>query len=128
MTYNALTTHNKEDMKTANLTVRIDPDLKRQAQGAAEFLDLSLSQVVTAALRGVIRQSAAHREWLGEFKAPQVQRVMESDGERYAADIGRKAVAARIAELTELERRNTLNKHSRAELKALRTREMGWGS
>lgn len=42
-------------MKNENLTVRIDPALKRRAQEVSKALDVSLSQVVTAALKGLCR-------------------------------------------------------------------------
>ena len=92
-------------MKTANLTVRIDPDLKRQAQEAAQFLDVSLSQAVTAALKGVIRQAA---------------------GEAFADKAGRARVMDRIAVLQAKERRNELNKVTRRELAELLRLQMGW--
>lgn len=115
-------------MKTANLTVRIDPELKRLAQESAEFLDVSLSQVVTAALHGLIRQSDAHRTWLGEFKSPQPQhpcsppvhaRIQEV-GEGFADRAAKSRAIERRQELEALEKRNKLNPATRAELKQLR--------
>lgn len=111
-------------MKTSNLTVRIDPELKRQAQDAARFMDVSLSQVVSASLRGVIRQAAAHRSWLGEFAMPAFAQDAEKQGEEYAERMGRERVLGRIAVLQGKERRNMLNKETRRELKELLKREM----
>lgn len=113
-------------MKTSNLTVRIDPDLKRQAQEAAEFLDVSLSQAVTAALKGVIRQAAAHRSWLGEFAMPAPVQESQEAGEVFADKAGRAMVMHRIAALQAKERRNELNKDTRRELKALIQASMQW--
>lgn len=113
-------------MKTANLTVRIDPDLKRHAQEAAEFLDVSLSQAVTAALKGVIRQAAAHRSWLGEFAMPAPVQEAQEAGEVFADKAGRARVMDRIAVLQAKERRNELNKVTRRELAELLRLQMGW--
>lgn len=126
LTYNALTTHHVWTMKTANLTVRIDPELKRQAQEAARFLDVSLSQVVSASLRGVVRQAAAHRSWLGEFAMPAPAQEAEKQGEDYAHKMGRERVLERIAVLQDKERRNMLNKVTRQELKELLRLQMAW--
>lgn len=113
-------------MKTANLTVRIDPDLKRQAQEAAEFLDVSLSQVVTASLKGVIRQAAAHRSWLGEFAMPAPFQEAQEAGEAFADKAGRARVLERIAVLQAKERRNELNKVTRRELAELLRLQVAW--
>lgn len=113
-------------MKTANLTVRIDPELKRQAQEASRFLDVSLSQVVSASLRGVVRQAAAHRSWLGEFAMPAPAQEAEKQGEDYAHKMGRERVLERIAVLQDKERRNMLNKVTRRELKELLRLQMAW--
>jgi len=113
-------------MKTANLTVRIDPDLKRQAQDAAEFLDVSLSQVVTASLKGVIRQAASHRSWLGEFAMPAPVQRAEESGESFADDAARAMVVNRIVALQEKQKRNELNKVSRRELAELLRLQMSW--
>ena len=113
-------------MKTANLTVRIDPDLKRQAQEVAEFLDVSLSQAVTAALKGVIRQAAAHRSWLGEFAMPAPVQEAQEAGEAFADKAGRARVLDRISELQAKERRNELNKVTRRALAELLRLQMAW--
>lgn len=109
--------------KSSNLTVRIDPELKRQAQEASVFLDVSLSQVVSSALRGLIRQSKAHESWLGEFKMP-ASREIELGGERIAEQAARAAVLDRIAVLQAKERRNELNRVTRAELAALLVKQV----
>lgn len=113
-------------MKTSNLTVRIDPDLKRQAQEAAEFLDVSLSQAVTAALNGLIRQAASHRSWLGEFSMPAPVQEAQEAGEVFAHKAGRARVMDRIAVLQAKERRNELNKATRRELAELLRLQMAW--
>ena len=113
-------------MKTSNLTVRIDPDLKRQAQEAARFLDVSLSQAVTAALRGVVRQAAGHRSWLGEFAMPSPMQEVQSAGEAFADKAGRQRVVDRILELEAVERKQGLNKVTRKELKDLRLLQIVW--
>ncbi len=70
-------------MKTANLTVRIEPALKRQAQEAARELDLSLSQVVTAALKGMVRASRSVSAWRGEWIGYEVVKGSELIGENF---------------------------------------------
>lgn len=112
-------------MKTSNLTVRIDPELKLRAQEAARFMDVSLSQVVSAALRGVVRQAAAHRSWLGEFAMPAPVQEAEKAGEAFADKAGRERLLERIAVLQDKERRNGLNKVTRRELAELLVRQMG---
>lgn len=113
-------------MKTANLTVRIDPDLKRQAQQAADFLDVSLSQVVTASLKGLIRQASAHRSWLGDFAMPAPIQEIQEAGEVLADKVARERVMQRIEVLEAKERRNELNKVTRQELKELHRLQMAW--
>lgn len=119
-TYNALTMHDDIFMKTANLTVRIDPDLKSKAQVAARELDVSLSQVVTAALRGVLRQAELHRSWVGAFSIPSLSRPFQEIGESEASVAGLAVIQRRIVELEKLERVNSLNAVTRLELKRLR--------
>ena len=113
-------------MKNANLTVRIDPDLKRQAQEAAQFLDVSLSQAVTASLKAVIRQAAAHRSWLGEFAMPAPVQEAEKAGEAFADNAGKDRVLARITVLQAKKHRNELNKVTRRELAELLRLQMAW--
>lgn len=43
--------------KTVNLTVRVSPELKQQAEAAADYLDLSLSQVVRDSFKSVIERA-----------------------------------------------------------------------
>lgn len=43
--------------KTVNLTVRISPELKEKAEAAADFLDLSISQIVRDAFRATIERA-----------------------------------------------------------------------
>ena len=113
-------------MKTSNLTVRIDPELKRQAQEAARILDVSLSQVISASLRGVVRHSLAYKAWLGEYVIPAPIQEAEQLGEDYAMKAGRERVLERIAELQDKDSRNMLNKVTRAELKELLRRQINW--
>ncbi len=47
--------------KTVNMTIRIDPDLKAKAEEACEYLDLTLSGVMRAALQNLVRDYFAKR-------------------------------------------------------------------
>ncbi|GEM_PF-3098918 len=47
--------------KTVNLTVRINPNLKQQAEVAAGFLDVSLSQIVRDAFKQIIEKATAQK-------------------------------------------------------------------
>lgn len=122
----ALTTRYLYGMKTSNLTVRIDPELKRHAQEAARILDVSLSQVISASLRGVVRQSLAYKAWLGEYVMPAPIQEAEQLGEDYAMKAGRERVLERIAVLQDKDSRNMLNKVTRLELKELLRRQLNW--
>ena len=113
-------------MKTSNLTVRIEPELKRQAQEAARILDVSLSQVISASLRGVVRQSLSYEAWLGEYVMPAPIQEAEQLGEEYAMKAGRERVLERIAVLQDKDNRNMLNKVTRLELKELLRRQLNW--
>lgn len=46
--------------KTVNLTVRVSAELKQQAEAAADYLDLTLSQVVREAFKSVIERANNH--------------------------------------------------------------------
>jgi hypothetical protein len=110
-------------VKSSNLTVRIEPGLKREAQEAAAALDVSLSQVVTAALRGLLRESERYKSWVGEFGGyaqPSPSQVVELSAEALAEGVGRGKIFDRLTELQDRERRNTLNKDTRRELAHLR--------
>lgn len=113
-------------VKSSNLTVRIDPDLKRDAQAAAAALDVSLSQVVSAALRGLIRQATAHKSWVAEFVIPAPVESIELIGESEGDAAGRRKVLDRIELLTDREKRNSLNKDTRRELAHLRKVQARW--
>lgn len=106
-------------MKTANLTVRIDPKLKRQAQEASASLDVSLSQVFTAAAKGLVRQASALDSWRGDFAMPFSFQRAESEGEAVAITAERERVRRRIERLLDLEKRSGLDAKERAELTEL---------
>lgn len=97
---------------SSNLTIRIDPKLKAQAEAACLDADLTLSQVVRAALRDFVKNSGVkttpHLIPKKPASAPKSLPVFPA--------------RARYLELQDLERRNLLNKVTRAELKALRER------
>jgi hypothetical protein len=92
------------------LTVRVDDRLKADAEEACAALDITLSQVVRAALRDVI---AGHRKAVASRPVPdrpfEPSRRLETQEDR-------------LKELTALEGKNLLNKVTRAELKELRSR------
>lgn len=45
-------------MKKQNITVRIDPDLKKAAEASAEYLGLTLTAVIHRALHEVIKEAS----------------------------------------------------------------------
>jgi len=65
-------------IKTANLTVRVDPVLKQLAKAAAESLGMSLGSVIETAFRSVIG------------KADRAHALERADGVILAANLARK--------------------------------------
>lgn len=114
-------------MKSGNLTVRVELDLKHKAQVAARALDVSLSQVVADALRGIIRASQVHKSWVGDFLVNAPKRQIQEHAEDLGLLAGKKRVLARIKVLQEKERKNELNKETRKELAQLLKANISWG-
>jgi len=112
-----------------NLTIRIDSDLKRDADKAAALLDVSVSQVIRKALRALVQQAKNHGTWEHENNPlPVGLTVPVAVAAHHVKQKGRNplrmARLRRIADLEVLEKANNLNKVTRQELKELRLQEM----
>lgn len=113
-------------MKPANLTVRIDPALKRRAQGAARALDVSLSQVVTAALRGFCKEAPIQSSLtFGLFDSGVLDNV--TAGAR--AELERRVrgqLRARLIQLDRLRKKRPLTDEEKAEEELLAVAQFRW--
>lgn len=113
-------------MKTANLTVRVDPALKRRAQAAASVLDVSLSQVVTAALKGLCKEAPAQLALSSGVFIPlalgNVTTAARAGLERHVRDLLR----ARLIQLDLLRRKRVLTSEEMAEQEALSLAQFRW--
>ena len=112
-----------------NLTIRIDSELKRDADRAAALLDVSVSQVIRKALRALVQQAKNHGSWEQENNPlPVGVTVPTSVAAQHVKLKGRDHLRMsrlrRIADLEVLEKANNLNKVTRQELKELRMQEM----
>lgn len=91
--------------KTVNMTIRIDPDLKAKAEEACEYLDLTLSRVMRAALQNVVRDYYARRikdtEYARFFNqgdlAERAQAALERELQQEAAAESQKAAKRVVA-------------------------------
>lgn len=111
-----------------NLTVRIDDDLKRDAERAALLTDVTVSQVVRKALRSLVQFAKTQEGWeCPNTPTPTALRVTGGRAARYVQDnatsAAREKRLGRIQVLEEKERRNELNKATREELRLLRLQE-----
>ena len=119
-----------------NLTVRVDDDLKREAERVAKRLDVTISQVVRIALNRLVVHG--HTRTSGDpYYVGSVPEALQSVGRAVDSELrhveiesvqrdielneSKKAVIkARISELERDEKRNKLNPVTRKELKELR--------
>ena len=111
-----------------NLTIRIDSELKRDADRAAALLDVSVSQVIRKALRALVQHAKNHGSWEQENNPLPVgvtvpTSVVAQHVELKGRNHLRMSRLRRIADLEVLEKANNLNRVTRQELKELRIQE-----
>lgn len=119
-----------------NLTVRVDDDLKREAERVAKRLDVTISQVVRIALNRLVvhghTSTGGDPYFVNSVPEPlqSVGRAVDSELRQVEIESVQRAIEAieskkaftkaRISELEIDEKRNKLNSVTRKELKELR--------
>ena len=63
-------------MKTAAISVKIDPKVKKEAQKVARELGFSLSDIVNSSLKNLIRTKTIHFSLLGEKPSPMLKKAI----------------------------------------------------
>jgi hypothetical protein len=113
-------------MKTTNLTVRLDPVLKRQSQLVAKRLDVSLSQVVSAALKGLCR-GAPEQLFLssGVFLPAVLGKELSAAQEGLERHV-RNLLRARLIQLEGLRRKRRLTDDELSEQETLSLAQFKW--
>jgi hypothetical protein len=103
---------------SANLTIRIDEKLKRQVEAACVEADITVSQVIRAALRDFVKKSGVKATPSSSPTFP--LDPLEPDFSKASIDRHLEVKRERLAELAALEKKNLLNKVTRRELENLR--------
>ncbi len=86
-------------MKTALLTVKIDPRVKRKAHAAAEALGLSLGTLINVQLNEFLRTKTIHASLSEMHPSPYLLKALKESsqdvkaGRVYSFDISKKALS-----------------------------------
>lgn len=86
-------------MKTALLTVKIDPKVKRKAHAVAEALGMSLGTLVSVQLNEFIRTKTVHASLSEECPSPYLLKALKESAEDvkagrvYSFDTSKKGLA-----------------------------------
>lgn len=113
-------------MKTANLTVRVDAALKLRSQSVAKALDVSLSQVVTAALKGLCRGAPEQLSLSSGVFIPLVLDKSTSEAREGLERHTRNLLRARLLQLEMLRRSRGLTADEAGELESLSLAQFRW--
>ena len=113
-------------MKTANLTVRVDAALKLRSQFVAKALDVSLSQVVTAALKGLCRGAPEQLSLSSGVFIPLVLDKSTSEAREGLERHVRNVLRARLLQLEMLRRSRPLTADEIDEQDSLSLAQFRW--
>ena len=113
-------------MKTANLTVRVDAALKLRSQFVAKALDVSLSQVVTAALKGLCRGAPEQLSLSSGVFIPLVLDKSISEAREGLERHVRNVLRARLIQLEMLRRSRPLTADEIDEKESLSLAQFRW--
>jgi len=79
--------------KTTNVIVRVDPELKRQAEEACAYLDITLSSIVRGTMMNIVRQY--HMTKAND--TAYARAFMQGEGAQYAYDALKRELQAQEA-------------------------------
>ena len=113
-------------MKTANLTVRVDAALKLRSQSVAKSLDVSLSQVVTAALKGLCKGAPEQLSLSSGVFIPLVLDKSTSAAREGLERHVRNVLRARLIQLDLLRRSRRLTDDEMQEQESLTLAQFRW--
>lgn len=126
--------------KLANLTIRMETTLKRQAEEAAKMFDVSISQVIRHALRALVNDAASQKaryqklpehmdpyrfNYREEVKHTPLQQPNGTGGKVADAMFDLADPAKRLQELLAKEKRGHLTRLERDQKKALQRANVG---